>query len=82
MQANTSDETKEINLERKVVKINEVGWGSYRFLKGVAGPGDFLIPMRLSKMSDDIYVLVFKVVNKIDVTYVLVFKVVKAEDNS
>jgi len=68
MQANTSDETKEINLERKVVKINEVGWGSYRFLKGVAGPGDFIIPMRLNRMDND--------------TYVLVFKVVKAEDNS
>jgi len=68
MQANTSDETKEINLERKVVKINEVGWGSYRFLRGVAGPGDFIIPMRLNRMDND--------------TYVLVFKVVKAEDNS
>ena len=52
MQANTEPETKEINLERKVVKINGVGWGSYRYLRGILGPGDFIIPMRLSKMSD------------------------------
>ena len=71
MQANTSEsETpeKEINLERKVVKLNEVMWGSYRYLKGVLGSGDFIIPMRLNRMDND--------------TYVLVFKVVKAEDNS
>ena len=69
MQANTPETPeKEINLERKVIKLNEVGWGSYRYLKEVAGPGNFLIPMRLSKMNDD--------------TYILVFKVVKAEDNS
>jgi len=71
MQTNTPEsETpeKEINLERKVVKLNEVMWGSYRYLRGILGPGDFIIPMRLNRMDND--------------TYVLVFKVVKAEDNS
>ncbi len=69
MELNTPETPeKEINLERKVVKLNEVMWGSYRYLRGVLGPGDFIIPMRLNRMDND--------------TYVLVFKVVKAEDNS
>ena len=69
MQANTPETPeKEINLKRDVIKINKVGWGSYRYLKEILGPDDFIIPMRLRKMGDN--------------TYILVFKVVKAEDNS
>jgi len=71
MQANTPEtpaKTKEINLERKPIKLNAVMWGSYRYLKGIAEPGDFIIPMKGSKIDDD--------------TYAVIIKVLKAKDNS
>ena len=55
----------EIKIPRKkAIKLNNDLWGSYKFLKGVAGPGDFLIPLSVIRLdNNDTYAIIVKVIN-------------------
>jgi len=50
---------------KKATKLNDDWWGSYKFLKGVAGPGDFLIPLGVVRLinNDDTFAIIVKVIN-------------------
>jgi len=49
---------------KKAIKLNGDWWGSYKFLKGVAGPGDFLIPLSAIRLdNNDTYAIIVKVIN-------------------
>jgi len=49
---------------KKAVKFNDDMWTSCKFLKGVAGPGDFLIPLSAIRLdNNDTYAIIVKVIN-------------------
>ena len=54
-----------ISRKRKATKLNDDMWGSYKFLKGVAGPGDFLIPLGVVRLinNNDTFAIIVKVIN-------------------
>ncbi|MFP3045642.1 MAG: hypothetical protein RXR03_08585 [Thermocladium sp.] len=47
------------------MKLNDDMWTSCKILKGVAGPGDFLIPLGVIRLinNDDTFAIIVKVVN-------------------
>jgi hypothetical protein len=50
---------------KKATKLNDDMWTSCKFLKGVAGPGDFLIPLGVVRLinNDDTFAIIVKVIN-------------------
>ena len=50
---------------KKAVKLNDDMWTSCKFLKGVAGPGDFLIPLGVVRLinNGDTFAIIVKVIN-------------------
>ena len=49
---------------KKAVKFNDDMWTSCKFLKGVADPGDFLIPLGVVRLDgDNDIAIIVKVIN-------------------
>jgi len=50
---------------KKAIKLNNDMWTSCKFLKGVAGPGDFLIPLGVVRLinNSDTFAIIVKVIN-------------------
>ena len=54
--------TEEIQIEAKAIRLNESMWGSYKFLSPIAKPGDYIIPLRLFNAGNDVWMLAIKVI--------------------
>ncbi len=53
---------EELEIKRKAIRLGENLWGSYIWISPIAKEGDYVIPLRLSKVNENTYILTFKLV--------------------
>ncbi len=53
---------EELEIRKKAIRLGENLWGSYIWLSPIAKQGDYILPLRLTKMSENVYVLTFKLI--------------------
>lgn len=53
---------EELEIKRKAVRLGENLWGSYVWISPIAKEGDYIIPLRLSRMNENTYILTFKLI--------------------
>jgi len=68
MQENTPAQSVEIKgvkieIPPKMIRLNHDMWGTYKYLEGVASPGDFLLTLGALRLDNGDIAIIVKVIN-------------------